>query len=354
MLWTIITIRELPVPQDPSPATLQATEGKMGLITDMVSTFIRRAGTCSMALHLGASDRDIPFDLPEYTTTIEPFASALCQARWKTLDIVLQFRQPSSPLLQLLKITRRSSNTLLGVRFMLHTNSLNIAMNVADHLALMRATQLTSLGLGVPARALVDPKINWRSLTDLSLYGGVAPAQALSVLSQCPNLVKCTLELHTGRTPTFTPPVNSVGSIILPHLQDFTISGFQPIDLPQSLTLPTLCSLALVDKMEMYTEYSGEPPLDTALPEWIHLHGTKLTRLMLSYGRITLPTLLSCLEGAPNLLSIEIQPALMSRIDTQPPIGDGRVTSFPLAALLALEARFDETGERLTQPCSCP
>ena len=358
MLWTRVSICELPVPDHFDAITLQSKRNRVVLITDMVSTFIRRAGTCPMVLHLGASDHVFPFDLPEYTTAIMPFVSALSQAQWKTLDIFLQLSQPGSPLLQLLKVPQRSSNTLLGARILLHSFTPTVAMQIPDHLDLKNAAQLTSLGLGITGVNLINAKICWERLTDLSLHVGVSHPNVVGVLSKSPNLIKCALELSTTRAPTFTPPDNFFGSIHLTNLQSLTITGFQSIYLPQFFTLPALDILALVDKMDMYTAYSGQPPLDHALPEWIRLHGAQLTHLTFSYGRITLPVLLSCLQGAPNLVSVGILPAFMSRIAPIPgfpaPIGDGRVANFPLPALLALTAWFDEAGERLTQPLSCP
>ncbi|TEB19017.1 hypothetical protein FA13DRAFT_1802686 [Coprinellus micaceus] len=343
-LWTTPT--ELPVPHDPSPTTLQATERRMGRVTDMASTFIGRAGKCSMALHLGARDHNSPFDLLEYTMTIEPFASALRQARWKVLDFNLQFYQPSSPLLQILGLTR-SSGTLVGARILLHADSFD---NIAGHLDLMSATQLTSLGPGIPEGTLHYSKINWRPLTELSLYGEVWPLQALGVLSKSPNLVKCTIEFPNKRSLSYGGPVRSV----LPHLETPTISGFPSYDFHKCLTLPSLRTLALVDKMEIYTAYFGPPPIDPLPPDWTSLHGTQLAHLAFSYGRIRLSDFLSCLEGVPNLLSIEIQPAIMPQITTLPPAGGRREMHFPLATLLALTPSFDETGERLPSLARAP
>jgi hypothetical protein len=52
---------------------------------------------------------------------------------------------------------------------------------------------------------------------------------------------------------------------------------------------------------------------------------------------------------------LEIRPPLVTAIRQLPFLfGQAILISFPLRALSAMTARFDEAGERLTQPCLCP
>lgn len=86
------------------------------------------------------------------------------------MEIFLHIRHEASPLLQLLEITRHSDDTLINARFLLVSGDSPIGQGIVEHLDLQSAKRLTNVALGLPGSVIVDVKVTWAALTDLTLH----------------------------------------------------------------------------------------------------------------------------------------------------------------------------------------
>ncbi|KAH6896160.1 hypothetical protein BKA70DRAFT_1199405 [Coprinopsis sp. MPI-PUGE-AT-0042] len=186
-------------------------------------------------------------------------------------------------------------------------------------LHILKATGLQHLSLGSFTGNLKDVPVAWGNLTEFSFFTGqrffsgrttsFSPSAALALLQNCPNLVRCELNIFQ-----YMPTINVntdqlIGSkrVYLPHLQRFVVS--ENTDGPSLtfldyLELPVLDSLTLSVTLNHIRRNENPPPI--SLRPLLIASGHQIQHLELSTNMITVTELVDHLKLAEGVTELAI------------------------------------------------
>ncbi|KAH6911023.1 hypothetical protein BKA70DRAFT_51137 [Coprinopsis sp. MPI-PUGE-AT-0042] len=239
-------------------------------------------------------------------------------------------------------------------------------------LAIFKAPRLQHLYLDGYTGNFIDIPVAWSSLTELSFIGahtlfsgpvtGSPASDALALLQQCLNLVRCELHISEYYTPTpdvDTDPDAMSKHVLLPHLQRFVVSG-PYLKFLGFLELPLLTSMSLSVSLTHITPHQSAPPL--SLRPLLVASGHSIQHLEFGAISVTVAEIVDSLKFAVGLTELTINMSdivppsgLMSLLPALTPAGDMHVTPPPPFYKDELLVRLTPSSNALAaDPIICP
>ena len=166
-----------------------------------------------------------------------------------------------------------------------------------------RTPSLRRLSFTQSSGDFLDFPVNWANLTDLAMEGdsweGLSLHHAVRLLSQCPQLVRCSLEI---RMPG-GPPIPS-SPLTLFHLKCFSIfEGVDVTDMFDCLDLPAL------REVEYHTSFVPNPHKKPSLLTLLRNSNRSVQKLTTDPKRFIMEGLIECLHFIPDATTLILKPS---------------------------------------------
>ncbi|KAJ2914097.1 hypothetical protein MD484_g6310, partial [Candolleomyces efflorescens] len=230
---------------------------------------------------------------------------------WKRISFNLGISSLGSPLIRLLEAAAGDVPQLEDIHLVLSLWYVEeIRRGSAPRISLLKAPHLRSLVanrcLGPDANSL---PVNYPTLTELYLhdpdfYGGFNASHVLGILTACPNLVRCMVNLEASPRSYFVPPTPwhlPDEKINLPHLESMTIQGPLPRDFASAFDLPSLRTLSILCPAD-----TPENEEQSGFVDWVRNFGDSLTNVSFEHSALTQSALLYTLEHLPNVVTLSM------------------------------------------------
>ncbi|EDR05815.1 uncharacterized protein LACBIDRAFT_329425 [Laccaria bicolor S238N-H82] len=170
-----------------------------------------------------------------------------------------------------------------------------------------RTPSLRRLFLSHGSGDYLDYPVDWANLTDLAIEGylmaGLRLQQAVYLLSQCPQLIRCSLEISTPEeAPTLYSPLT------LFNLRCLSIfdSGVDATSMFDCLDLPAL------REVEYHTTFLPSPHRKPSLLALLRKSNGRVQKLTTDPKRFIMEDLIQCLHFIPDATTLTLKP---SRLD---------------------------------------
>ncbi|KAH6896162.1 hypothetical protein BKA70DRAFT_1116954, partial [Coprinopsis sp. MPI-PUGE-AT-0042] len=268
--------------------------------------------------------------------TLEPvklLTSLICarSSQWAYLDLRVTESSPreetflslspsQAPRLRSIRVEWMPRQTIFDITT--HTIHHNLGLTpeagTTSPLHILKATGLQHLSLGSFTGNLKDVPVAWGNLTEFSFFTGqrffsgrtpsTSPSAALALLQDCPNLVRCELNIFEY-TPTIDINTDQlIGSkrVYLPHLQRFVVSEYKngpSLPFLDYLELPVLDSLTL--SVTLHINQDQNPP-PISLRPLLGASGYQIQHLELDAISITVTELVNHLKLAEGVTELAI------------------------------------------------
>ncbi|KAH6911006.1 hypothetical protein BKA70DRAFT_1560202 [Coprinopsis sp. MPI-PUGE-AT-0042] len=312
---------------------------KVESLVSLTTAWLSRAEGCPLTIFF----RDIdairapgPQVLDE-DFTLQPvklLTSLICarSSQWAHLDLrvtessareesFLSLSPSQAPLLRSIRVEWLPRQTIFD--FATQTIHQTVGMTpdtgTTSPLHILKATGLQHLSLGSFTGNLKDVPVAWGNLTEFSFFTGqrffstrttsFTPSAALALLQNCPNLVRCELNIFQY-TPTIDVNTDQlIGSkrVYLPHLQRFVVSESKdgpPWTLLDYLELPVLDSLTLSVTLNHIRRNENPPPI--SLRSLLIASGHQIQHLEFGTSMITVTELVDHLKLAEGVTELVI------------------------------------------------
>ena len=168
---------------------------------------------------------------------------------------------------------------------------------------IFRTPSLRRLSLYQSSGDCLDYPVNWANLTDLSIEGDLwdrlSLHQVVYLLSQCPQLVRCSLEIWTPEGPPVPYP-----PLTLPNLKCFSIfEGVDVTDLFYCLNLPALREVVY------NTPFAPNPHRKPSLLTLLRKSNKSVQKLTTDPKRFIMEHLIECLHFIPDATTLTLKPS---------------------------------------------
>ncbi|KAJ3510017.1 hypothetical protein NMY22_g16104 [Coprinellus aureogranulatus] len=333
LLWTNIHLRTV------RPASLDVEHQdswrkRMLMLVDTTRAWITRSKECplNIILYFGIDSRDFPVaarssSLDMYNHLLE----LVCYVsnRWKTVKATLAIggtQTPHTPIRIVQSIGAEDVFLLTRIHIEIypprHLYRYMSAHWPATGNGAYMGNQLRSVRLPHLDTAWCQVSVNWAALTELICDGMhetklripvgytdicAGPKAVLGLLKNCPNLVRCHLEVE--REPLtgdrIDDPCGGIQPVELPYLRLLSLRGWlYHHELPAMLSLPSLQDLRLY-----FIDRRSE--IDTsAFWAWLTRYGTRITAIEFNMDRIfDTEGMIDVLQSLPNLVRLHVETA---------------------------------------------